>query len=358
MYIILKIGINYKPSYKPFLRLPVLLLPHLVLVAAASVLVVNVSLHLNALMQINVLLVLLMLLPNVAELILLSVLPYPVNQITVTRRRDVKLLLIYVKPMKPAPIGIVIPLPRSAHKRKKPDNELPVSCKDVVVNECENATDCVITNDPCKLYVCYKESPLIPAICQVSQRICPSSDNCTTRFCQPGVGCVEKNKICNDGDNCTADTCDGQVLGGCVYTSVAKNCPIPGDPCKKSLCHRERGCIEVPVNCSEQGYYASVANCTVPACNRTCYNLFVCTIPPPNGVENFPTTVVLASALGTAAIIGIVIGAAVLVVGLGGAAGVAIAGAAGAGGVALVAQNPIYAPSGASGTNALFKDQS
>jgi hypothetical protein len=89
-----------------------------VLVAAASVLVVNVSLHLNALMQINVLLVLLMLLPNVAELILLSVLPYPVNQITVTRRRDVKLLLIYVKPMKPAPIGIVIPLPRSAHKRK------------------------------------------------------------------------------------------------------------------------------------------------------------------------------------------------------------------------------------------------
>jgi hypothetical protein len=169
---------------------------------------------------------------------------------------------------------------------------------------------------------------------------------------------VEKTKTCNDADNCTLDTCDGKVFGGCVFTNVAKNCPIPEDPCKKSLCHRERGCIEVPVNCSERGFYASVANCTVPACNRTCYDLFVCTIPPPNGVENFPTTVVLATALGTAAIIGIVIGAAVLVVGLGGAAGVAIAGAAGAGGVALVAQNPIYAPSGASGTNALFKDQS
>jgi hypothetical protein len=169
---------------------------------------------------------------------------------------------------------------------------------------------------------------------------------------------VNSTKSCNDYNNCTIDTCDPDVLGGCVFKSVALDCPAPADPCKRSICNRDLGCIEIPINCTERGFIASVANCTVPACNKTCFNQNVCIVPVPNGVEQFPTTVVLASALGTAAIIGIVIAAAVLVVGLGGAAGVAIAGAAGAGGVALVAQNPIYAPSGASGTNALFKDQS
>jgi hypothetical protein len=154
---------------------------------------------------------------------------------------------------------------------------------------------------------------------------------------------------------CTFDSCNPNVQGGCVYTDNS-TCAQPNDGCKKAICHRDKGCIEVPVNCSERGYVVSVANCTIPNCNKTCFNQYVCFVPPPTGVEQFPTTVVLISALSTAAIIGIVVGAAVLVVGLGGAAGVAIAGAAGAGGVALVAQNPIYAPSGASGTNALFKD--
>jgi len=143
-----------------------------------------------------------------------------------------------------------------------------------------------------------------------------------------------------------------------AFFTPTPECPAPTDTCKRSLCHKDKGCIEVPINCTERGYVISVENCTVPACNKTCYNLYVCFVPPPTGIEEFPTTVVLISALSTAAVVGIVVAAAVLVVGLGGAAGVAIAGAAGAGGVALVAQNPIYAPSGASGTNALFKDQS
>jgi hypothetical protein len=242
-------------------------------------------------------------------------------------------------------------------QEKKPDNELPVGCKDVVVDQCLVNADC-FAGDPCKTYECYKPAVDTPATCRISQVICPPSDNCTTRFCRPGLGCQNSTKTCTDNNNCTVDSCDPNVLGGCVFKSVALDCPVPEDPCKKSICNRDLGCIEIPVNCSERGYFASVANCTVPACNKTCFNQYVCIVPPPNGVENFPTTVVLASALGTAAIIGIVIAAAVLVVGLGGAAGVAIAGAAGAGGVALVAQNPIYAPSGASGTNALFKDQS
>jgi hypothetical protein len=242
---------------------------------------------------------------------------------------------------------------------KKPDNEIPIIslCKDVVIDQCLNDSDCN-QGDPCKNYVCVKPAVDTPATCKIIPITCPPSDNCTTRVCRPGLGCVNTTKSCNDRDNCTVDSCDPNVLGGCVFKSVALDCPIPEDSCKKSICHRDKGCIEVPVNCSERGYFASVANCTVPACNKTCFDQYVCIVPPPTGVESFPTTVVLASALGTAAIIGIVIAAAVLVVGLGGAAGVAIAGAAGAGGVALVAQNPIYAPSGASGTNALFKDQS
>jgi hypothetical protein len=64
----------------------------------------------------------------------------------------------------------------------------------------------------------------------------------------------------------------------------------------------------------------------------------------------------LAASIGTAAIIGIVIGAAVLLAGLGTAAGVAIVGAAGAGGVAMVNSNPVYVAAGTSGNNALYKN--
>jgi len=60
--------------------------------------------------------------------------------------------------------------------------------------------------------------------------------------------------------------------------------------------------------------------------------------------------------LGTAAIVGIVIGAVVLVAGVGTAAGVAIVGAAGAGGVALVSSNPVYIAPATSGTSPLFRE--
>jgi hypothetical protein len=63
----------------------------------------------------------------------------------------------------------------------------------------------------------------------------------------------------------------------------------------------------------------------------------------------------LASALGTAAVVGIVIAAVVLIAGLGTAAGVAISGAAGAGGVAVVSQNPLFAGPQTSGSSPLYR---
>jgi len=240
-------------------------------------------------------------------------------------------------------------------QERKPPGQLPPSCNpDEVIDECKLDSDCGAL-DACRTQKCEKPNPQTPAYCKFTEVICKPSDNCTSRICTPGTGCTETSRTCNDYNMCTFDSCNPNVQGGCVYTDNS-TCAQPNDGCKKAICHRDKGCIEVPVNCSERGYVVSVANCTIPNCNKTCFNQYVCFVPPPTGVEVFPTTVVLISALSTAAIIGIVVGAAVLVVGLGGAAGVAIAGAAGAGGVALVAQNPIYAPSGASGTNALFKD--
>jgi hypothetical protein len=61
----------------------------------------------------------------------------------------------------------------------------------------------------------------------------------------------------------------------------------------------------------------------------------------------------LASGLAGATVAGIVIGAVVLLVGLGSGAAVAITGAAGAGGVVAIQSNPLYTAAGTSGTNPL-----
>jgi len=185
--------------------------------------------------------------------------------------------------------------------------------------------------------------------------VCPPSDQCQTTVCKPTAGCVTTTKICNDNNLCTTDTCNGKVNGGCVYTNIT--CPDYKDPCLKTYCDPLNGCLnktstsELPV-CSN----ITALNCSQVKCsNKTCFLQYYCLTPPPTSSENPPavSTVVLASSITGAAVAGIVIAAVVLVVGLGGGAAVAIAGAAGAGGVVAVSSNPLYQPTGSSGTNPL-----
>jgi len=230
---------------------------------------------------------------------------------------------------------------------QRPAVNAPLACTGPVP-ECVNNSDCVRGSDPCTIYSCAAGK------CTTSSLDCGKSDNCTTRYCLPGKGCDSSTKKCDDKSNCTVDSCDPVVLGGCVFKNTPP-CPTPKSQCFEAICDRVSGCIDIPVNCTKLGYVPSAVNCTIPACNQTCYNKYICVAPTPISEETFPQTVIIASALGTAAIAGIVIGAAVLLAGLGTAAGVAIVGAAGAGGVALVAHNPTYVPSGAAGNNVLYK---
>jgi hypothetical protein len=230
---------------------------------------------------------------------------------------------------------------------RRPATNAPPSCSGTIITECVNNSDCD-RGDPCTVYNCTSAGK-----CTSSLLDCGQSDNCTTRYCKPTVGCysVTKNN-CDDRNVCTKDTCVASI--GCVFTPNTP-CTQPNSQCERAICDPIQGCINIPVNCSEKGFFASKLNCTVPACNTTCYNKYICIAPTPFSAETFPQTVILASALGTAAIVGIIIAAAVLLAGLGTAAGVAIVGAAGAGGVALVASNPTYVASGAAGNNVLYK---
>jgi hypothetical protein len=231
-------------------------------------------------------------------------------------------------------------------------------CGTVIPPQCYNDTDCDF-GDPCKDYKCVNTTGIYRCISPL--KVCGVPDACRSYDCISGVGCRETVKTCNDNDACTEDSCD--PILGCQYLPNSTPCPVPSNKCKLSICDKVLGCVEVPLNCSDYGYFANTANCTVPACNpnatsinNTCFDRNVCVTAPPTSSETFPQqTIILSAALGTAAIVGIVIGAAVLIAGVGTAAGVAIVGAAGAGGVAMVAANPVYVPAATSGTNVLFR---
>jgi hypothetical protein len=208
-------------------------------------------------------------------------------------------------------------------------------CK--IASECDDGNNC--TTDDC-----------ISGKCVRNAVVCQPDNACNSTTCKRTLGCYTVTKNCNDGNLCTNEYCD--PVKGCVRTNVT--CAASKDPCFKSVCLSDKGCVTVPIDLTKE-CNITVENCTVPACNGTCYSQYVCFTPTNTGNEDFPTTVVLSSALGGAAVAGIVIGAAVLAAGVGGGAAVAIAGAAGAGGVVTVHSNPVYQGAGTAGNNPLHK---
>jgi len=229
-------------------------------------------------------------------------------------------------------------------KKTNPDGTPIAACTSVVVYKCVNDSQCndnsACTTDTCQNHDCVN-TPIS----------CKANDYCNSYVCKPSTGCVVTTLKCNDKNNCTVDTCDPTVKGGCVYTDVSNQCPKPKDTCQYVICDPIDGCTVLPRNCSAEGF--TPGNCTVPACNETCYNQYICAAPPPSSSETFPQTVVLVSTLTTAAVAGIVIAAVLLAAGLGGGAAVAVAQIAAGGGAVVTASNPLYAGSTIGGDNPL-----
>jgi hypothetical protein len=218
-------------------------------------------------------------------------------------------------------------------------------CPNVVIYKCVNNSQCD-DKTACTTDVCLNPATA-NSQCQNTPVVCPKDDACTTYICKPSSGCVPSVRKCDDHNNCTKDTCD--TTKGCQFTTVP--CPVPKDPCRVTQCDPIDGCTILPRDCTKEGFVA--VNCTVPACNATCYNQYICAAPPPHGSETFPTTVVLVSTLTSAALAGIVIAAVLVAAGLGGGAAVAIAQVAAGGGAVVTASNPLYAGAGLGGNNPL-----
>jgi hypothetical protein len=220
----------------------------------------------------------------------------------------------------------------------KPECTTQKLCDCKTDTDCDDRNNC--TTDTCDPVSCKCSNPLVK---------CTDSDECNAWVCKPKEGCVVTVKKCDDRDKCTTDECIPTLVGGCKFTPIT--CKAPADKCQYSQCNAQIGCETFPVDCTKQGFIAE--NCTVPACNETCYDQFICAAPPPTSTETGPDTVVLVSTLTTAAVAGIVIAAVLLAAGLGGGAAVAIAQVAAGGGAVMTASNPLYAGTGIGGDNPL-----
>jgi hypothetical protein len=176
-----------------------------------------------------------------------------------------------------------------------------------------------------------------------------NNNRCSFSICTPDKGCVTTLLVCDDKNNCTIDSCNPST--GCVFTP--RTCTPSPNYCVFVDCDPQQGCFEYPNPCSN----LTAANCTVPDCNGTCYDKFICVVPvidtstegPP------PTTIIVAATLGTAAVAGIIVAGVIAAVALGGGAAFAIAQAGAAGTVAMTASNPIFKPPGTDGDNPLHK---
>jgi hypothetical protein len=221
----------------------------------------------------------------------------------------------------------------------RPITPVPQPCKNITLVQCVDASDC---NDRtnCTTDTC------VNGKCVYTDISCPASTKCEYTTCKPTIGCYTQTLPCPGGDACNIVSCDPTL--GCVTKQVT--CAAPSDPCLISFCDPKAGCQTGPASCAN----LTAENCTVAACNQSCYLKYVCYNAPPTGEENAPPTeIIITATLTTAAIAGIVIGGVLLVAALGGGAVVAVAGGAGAGGVTAVFSNPVYAGTATEGNNPL-----
>lgn len=215
-------------------------------------------------------------------------------------------------------------------------------CTDIDLTACND-------NDLCTTELCTPDGD-----CQWTKLDCASkgfvADNCSEVGCNPTTGCfknnlLEKNPMmCDDGNNCTIDKCD--PANGCVHENVT--CPMDDNLCTLESCDPVYGCTVVPVVCP-----VSRVPCVINTCNVTDG---VCVpVPIPMCGASSTTPAIVAGAIGTAALVGIIIAAVVFFGGLAGGGIYAAASGSGAGPGAGLSNNPLYKPQGLQGMNPLYK---
>jgi len=264
----------------------------------------------------------------------------------------------------------------------------PTVC-DPVLGCIQNTTVCTST-DACLIPSC---DPILG--CQLTAKPCDDQDSCTTDTCVNGqcvntvITCSPGNSLCytssctngvcsaapitcDDGIDCTLDAPCDPVNGTCPP-------PVPQDamcrdanPCKTWQCVVGVGCVSSNVTCPTNGtdlctgvscidwtgctlqstectLNSSVTDCSTTHCDLTTGDCVI--VPAACNVVS--STVLVAAALSTAAIVGIII-AIVACVGFGGGATFAVYNKYNGDGIAPVTNNPLFVSAGRDKLNPLY----
>jgi hypothetical protein len=149
-----------------------------------------------------------------------------------------------------------------------------VNCDDgsaCTVDTCDAATGCnnavknCDDNDKCTTETCDKVKG-----CVYTKTDCDDKNECTVDTCDKVKGCIHTPKVCADDDACTDDTCDSKKAGGCVFTpiDITKKCN-DGSECTTDTCDKVKGCQNTPLNCTKILGDAAAATTLAPADNST-----------------------------------------------------------------------------------------
>lgn len=231
-------------------------------------------------------------------------------------------------------------------------------------DDCTTATDSRCNdNNACTVDTC--DLLADPKKCEYTIRNCSNEaqwapDMCSTVDCDTVNGCYRTEypaNYCDDGSNCTIDYCDPKV--GCVNQLV--DC-ADNDSCTVDTCNKVFGCLHTPVVCN-----ASISqlppedanlspNCILGFCvqQNDSNAQPLCATRSLDCPAAIATTTIVGAALGTAAIIGLVIAAVVVALAVAGGGAYAYSQNAGGGGLAVVGNNPIYSGNQNAGMNPLY----
>ncbi|KYQ89654.1 PA14 domain-containing protein [Tieghemostelium lacteum] len=107
-------------------------------------------------------------------------------------------------------------------------------------------------------------------ICGQDDMLCNDYNLCTLDVCNPNLTCSHTKISCDDGNPCTVDSCN--ATSGCVHEPVVcpdlggcqvgvcridrggcvlepRQCPIPADFCRTTVCTEPIGCVEFDREC-------------------------------------------------------------------------------------------------------------
>eukprot|EP01128_Nolandella_sp_AFSM9_P008717 TRINITY_DN5397_c0_g1_i1.p1 TRINITY_DN5397_c0_g1~~TRINITY_DN5397_c0_g1_i1.p1 ORF type:complete len:1647 (-),score=359.92 TRINITY_DN5397_c0_g1_i1:145-5085(-) len=261
-------------------------------------------------------------------------------------------------------------------------NPLDGFCTFVAIN-CDDNDEC--TEDSCEAGECIHRD--------LTEELCGSSDACSVATCIPATGtCTTKVTDCDDGFLCTRDSCDpvegcqhdstsqesqdicesGDVCAehscspehedadenGCLYET--KSCGVESTFCSQVECRPYVGCVAVQTDCARE---VSGDDNTTSAEDEGC-SLYFCNDEEAQCVEEkhdcvsalTSATVATAVGLGTAAVVGIVVGIVVVVALFAGGVGVSqVYANTDTAAEAPVGVNPLYTSAHVNHANPLFQ---